>query len=84
MAEKQLTPVWWQHGPVCTRRSCRNAVRDALTAIDHARDVFNPLTSAIAARHGEQVVPVGWRSDSMASIHMNDPPWWATEIVSRV
>jgi len=84
LAEKQIVPYWWPHEIVCKRRSCREAVKDAVTAIRQSREKTEPLATAIANRHDALPAPShGWRQDSMAEIHLNEE-WWATEIVSKV
>lgn len=80
MAQKALTPYWWEHDTVCDRAGCRSAARDAVEAIMDARDAYKPLAGAIATRHDTMPVPSnGWRHDSMAEIDVVDgEDWWAT------
>lgn len=84
MAEKQLKPAWYLHGPVCRRRGCKEAVRDALHAIVEARERYDPLVGEIATRHRAQHAPIGYRGDAMAGMDMDGEVWWATEVVKRV
>jgi len=84
MAEKQLTPTWWIHGPVCRRKGCKEAVKDAINAVEQSRDRLKSLIGAVAARKKEQYAPVGYRDDTMAEIDMSGETWWATEVVKQV
>lgn len=86
MAQRALTPAYWQHEQICDRRRCREAAREALAAVEAAREMYDGLVAAMATRTNEdsQFVPVGWRSDSMASIDLEeDGEWWATGLAKR-
>jgi len=83
MAEKQLTPQWYPHSPVCKRSGCRAAVQDALTALQTAREQYDSLMQQWALKEGEQTAPVGHRQDAMCSIHLREV-WWASGVASHV
>jgi hypothetical protein len=84
MAEKQHTPYWWPHGPVCQRRACVEAVRDAVRAIEKARDRFDGIPRRVAIEAHENTHPVGYRQDAFAATDLDDGEWWATEVTRTV
>jgi len=71
-----LTPYFFPHGPLCARSRCREMARDALKAQLKARDQYDELAAAIAARRKEQVAPVGYRGDEMVRIDLEEPGTW--------
>ena len=84
MAIKTLTPTYWQHTTVCQRARCEAAAHDALHAIERDRERHSELVGAIARRHQEQMVSIGWRHDAMAALQRDREEWWATEIAAKV
>jgi len=84
MTEKVLTPHFWQHGPVCERKSCKLAALDALNSAIDAHEQTKPLAAAIASRYETgQHAAIGWRQDSFAEIGFEND-WWATEVAKSV
>lgn len=75
-----LAPVWWHHFEVCRRPRCRAAAEDALVAVEHARERYDPLIKQIAQRSADsrgQFVAHGRRGDVMSRMDHDDDDWGA-------
>lgn len=67
-----FVPHWYPHKTVCWRKSCREAVEDAIRSTYQTSD-WDELVKAISHRHREknQVQRVGVKQESFADIMLD-------------
>jgi hypothetical protein len=82
-ATKALTPAWWPYTTVCDRARCRAAARDATQAIVDARDRNDDLQGAIGRRREAQMLPVGWRDDTIAKMDVVENSDWSVLEIAK-
>lgn len=79
MVAETITPHWWPHGPICERRRCRRAAKEAVAAVVASRYQHAELVSSMLERHNTQGAPIGYRTDAFSRDDLLGESWWAVE-----